>query len=140
MQKKPNVYFRGECVGEVFPIGESGEGIIQDRTDDEGQECAWALRQRDYKDGTNFIAEKPRLIRRLTPVECERLQGFPDSYTQWGVVDARKGLLEVSDTQRYKCMGNSVTTSVISAIGSKLLEHIKECECVKANGVMEGKC
>jgi len=45
----------------------------------------------------------------------------------------------ISDTQRYKCMGNSVTTSVISAIGSKLLEHIKECECVKANGAKKGK-
>jgi len=44
-------------------------------------------------------------IRRLTPIECERLQGFPDNWT--------KGL---SDCQRYKCLGNAVTTNVITAI------------------------
>lgn len=41
-------------------------------------------------------------IRRLTPTECERLQGFPDGWTGG-----------VSDTQRYKCLGNAVTVNVI---------------------------
>lgn len=50
-------------------------------------------------------------IRRLTPVECERLQGFPDNWTAG-----------VSDTQRYKMMGNAVTVNVIQAIGEKILE------------------
>ena len=50
-------------------------------------------------------------IRRLMPTECERLQGFPDGWTE--------GL---SDTQRYKCMGNAVTVNVIQAIGNKMLE------------------
>lgn len=50
-------------------------------------------------------------IRRLTPVECERLQGFPDNWTE--------GL---SDTQRYKCLGNAVTTNVIKVIIERLLE------------------
>ncbi len=49
-------------------------------------------------------------IRRLTPVECERLQGFPDGWTEG-----------VSDTQRYKCLGNAVTTKVIQAVMEKLL-------------------
>jgi DNA (cytosine-5)-methyltransferase 1 len=49
-------------------------------------------------------------IRRLTVVECERLQGFPDGWTE--------GL---SDSQRYKCLGNAVTTNVITAIMSKLI-------------------
>lgn len=44
-------------------------------------------------------------IRRLTPIECERLQGFPDNWTG--------GL---SDTQRYKCLGNAVTVNVINYI------------------------
>ncbi len=44
-------------------------------------------------------------IRRLTPTECERLQGFPDGWTEG-----------VSDTQRYKCLGNAVTVNVIEAI------------------------
>ena len=50
-------------------------------------------------------------IRRLTPVECERLQAFPDNYTKYGA----DGSL-ISDTQRYKCIGNAVTTTVITAI------------------------
>jgi DNA (cytosine-5)-methyltransferase 1 len=44
-------------------------------------------------------------IRRLTPIECERLQGFPDNFTEG-----------VSDTQRYKQMGNTITVNVIEAI------------------------
>ena len=52
-------------------------------------------------------------IRRLTPVECERLQGFPDNWTDG-----------VSDTQRYKQLGNAVTINVIQAIGEKILEII----------------
>ena len=49
-------------------------------------------------------------IRRLTPTECERLQGFPDGWTEG-----------VSDTQRYKTLGNAVTVNVIQAIMEKLL-------------------
>jgi len=44
-------------------------------------------------------------IRRLTPTECERLQGFPDGWTEG-----------FSDTQRYKMMGNAVTVNVIKAV------------------------
>ena len=50
-------------------------------------------------------------IRRLTPVECERLQGFPDGWTEG-----------VSDTQRYKTLGNAVTTNVIKEVITKLYE------------------
>ena len=50
------------------------------------------------------------LIRRLTPTECERLQGYPDGWTGGA-----------SDTQRYKTLGNSVTVNVIQAIMEKLL-------------------
>jgi DNA (cytosine-5)-methyltransferase 1 len=56
----------------------------------------------------SLVSEGTR-IRRLTPIECERLQGFPDNWT--------KGL---SDTQRYKCLGNAVTTNVIQSIGEMI--------------------
>jgi len=52
---------------------------------------------------------KDMKIRRLTPLECERLQGFPDNWTQG-----------ISDTQRYKCCGNAVTVNVIQAIMERL--------------------
>jgi DNA (cytosine-5)-methyltransferase 1 len=55
-------------------------------------------------------------VRRLTPLECERLQGFPDNWTEFGV-DGEK----MSDTQRYKMCGNAVTTNVVAAIAEKLL-------------------
>jgi DNA (cytosine-5)-methyltransferase 1 len=50
-------------------------------------------------------------IRRLTPVECERLQGFPDGWTEG-----------VSDTQRYKLLGNAVTVNVVEFLGWRLRE------------------
>lgn len=48
-------------------------------------------------------------IRRLTPIECERLQGFPDRWTEG-----------VSDTQRYKQLGNAVTVNVVEHIAKKI--------------------
>jgi DNA (cytosine-5)-methyltransferase 1 len=53
-------------------------------------------------------------IRRLTPRECERLQGFPDDWTKYGL-----GGELISDTQRYKMCGNAVTVSVVQEIARK---------------------
>jgi len=52
-------------------------------------------------------------IRRLTPIECERLQGFSDGWTEG-----------ISDTQRYKTLGNAVTTNVIEFLGKRILEKV----------------
>lgn len=54
-------------------------------------------------------------VRRLTPVECERLQGFPDNWTKFGV-----GNEPISDSQRYKMCGNAVTTNVIQAVFERI--------------------
>jgi DNA (cytosine-5)-methyltransferase 1 len=63
-------------------------------------------------------------IRRLTPTECERLQGFPDGWTSG-----------ISDSQRYKCLGNAVTVNVIKAIGMKLLvKSIRQYETYNTLG------
>ncbi len=56
-------------------------------------------------------------IRRLTPIECERLQGFPEKWTAFGSDDK-----PISDTQRYKCLGNAVTVPVIEAIMTAIRE------------------
>lgn len=55
-------------------------------------------------------------IRRLTPLECERLQGFPDNWTKFGADNEL-----ISDTQRYKMCGNAVTTNVVAAVVYKML-------------------
>ena len=57
-------------------------------------------------------------IRRLTPKECERLQGFPDDWTKFGIIDGQT--VEISDTQRYKTLGNAVTVNVITVIASRI--------------------
>ncbi len=54
-------------------------------------------------------------IRRLTPIECERLQVFPDNWTKWGI-NEKGEKVEMSDTQRYKMMGNALTTNVVTEI------------------------
>lgn len=63
----------------------------------------WGTVDRDYR------------IRRLTPRECERLQAFPDDWTRYGKDDEI-----ISDTQRYKCLGNAVTTSVVTYIADNM--------------------
>jgi len=59
-------------------------------------------------------------IRRLTPTECERLQGFPDGWTEYGI-NEKGEQIKISDTQRYRSLGNAVTTNVIKEIITKLL-------------------
>lgn len=54
-------------------------------------------------------------IRRLTPIECERLQTFPDDYTKYGI-NTNGDKIEISNTQRYKTIGNSWTLDVIAHI------------------------
>ena len=71
----------------------------------------------EFKRSVQKIYNATNKIRRLTPIECERLQGFPDNWTEG-----------VSDTQRYKQMGNAVTVNVIQSIGEKILEEIKSDE------------
>lgn len=64
-----------------------------------------------------FVKDDYR-IRRLTPTECERLQGFPDSWTAFGNYDGETKV--ISDTQRYKLMGNAVTVAVVKAVGEQI--------------------
>ena len=57
-------------------------------------------------------------IRRLTPIECERLQGFPDNWTKVGSEGP------ISDTQRYKMCGNAVTVDVVEAVAKKIKDVV----------------
>lgn len=64
----------------------------------------------DYGGGSENLCATARTVRRLTPLECERLQGFPDGWTDIGAWTDSKGKLhkESSDSARYKAMGNSI--------------------------------
>ena len=62
-------------------------------------------------------------IRRLTEIECERLQGFPDNWTKYGLYLDKEGNTikkEIAKTQRYKLLGNAVTVSVVEMVANKL--------------------
>ena len=58
------------------------------------------------------------VVRRLTPVECERLQGFPDGYTNipW------RNKPTAPDSRRYKAIGNSMAVPVMRWIGKRMMD------------------
>lgn len=62
-------------------------------------------------------------VRRLTPIECERLQGFPDDYTQ--IPWRGKSAEECPDGPRYKALGNSKAVPVVGWIGRRI-EAVEE--------------
>lgn len=80
---------------------------------------------RQAKDATDLIVEPNRqyaqLIRRLTPLECERLQGFPDDWTN---------IPGASDSARYRALGNSVAIPCVEFI-MKSLREVAELESEK---------
>jgi site-specific DNA-cytosine methylase len=67
-------------------------------------------------------------VRRLTPVECERLQGFPDNYTQ--IPYRNKPAENCPDGPRYKALGNSMAVPVMRWIGERIaaVDSIKTAE------------
>ena len=83
-------------------------------------ETASTLKQRDSKDATDLILSgggstkmeetTKSIVRRLTPMECERLQGFPDGWTDIGEWTDTSGKVhkESADSARYKALGNSI--------------------------------
>jgi DNA (cytosine-5)-methyltransferase 1 len=72
-------------------------------------------RAREDGSGQPIIQNQSK-IRRLTPLECERLQGFPDNWTKYGT----QGI--ISDTQRYKMCGNAVTVDVVEAVAKQIIK------------------
>lgn len=58
-------------------------------------------------------------IRRLTEIECERLQGFGDDWSRWGIYDGV--IKEISASNRYKMCGNAVSVPVVAAVGTTIL-------------------
>ena len=81
---------------------------------------------RGYKNSTStgsFIKTKDNKIRYLTEIECERLQGFPENWTQYG--NYNEIIKPISKTQRYKLIGNAVTVDIVELIAKrlKLIQH-----------------
>lgn len=86
------------------------------------------LSARYYKDGSEVLIEQDgKNPRKLTPRECARLQGFPDSFA-----------IPVSDTQAYRQFGNSVVVPLMAAVAKLIINKINELEISnRLNGYRE---
>jgi DNA (cytosine-5)-methyltransferase 1 len=121
-QNRERVFIVGHLGGEprrkVFPIfGTNGKALKQiiggsqgDRVYAPSGVSATLASQAGGKGAKTGLYKLDTRIRRLTPLECERLQGFPDNWTVG------------SDTQRYKQCGNAVTVNVVEAVMRGLYE------------------
>ena len=69
-----------------------------------------SLKRRDHKDASDLVCEIHKPVRRYTPLECERLNGYPDGWTDIGEWTDSKGKThkESTDSARYKALGNSI--------------------------------
>lgn len=70
-----------------------------------------------YIYNTNNVVRINSIVRRITPLECERLQGFPDNWTDGE-----------ADTARYKALGNSVALPCVNYVMSGILDVLDPCE------------
>ncbi len=86
------------------------------------QDVAWPLGASDGRK-VEVGVRSQMAVRRLTPVECERLQGFPDGWTQ--IPWKKKPVSECPDGPRYKALGNSMACNVMRWIGRRI-ERVDE--------------
>ena len=85
----------------------------------------------DYGGGTETLVKCNHIVRRLTPLECERLQGFPDGWTDIGEwVDSKGKKHKESDSPRYKALGNSIAIPPWKWVCKRL------CACYERDATM----
>lgn len=103
-EQVPALQARMETGGNQVPLTYQMNGFGDYRA----AEVASSCKQRDFKDSTD-LAITHMVVRRLTPMECERLQGFPDGWTDIGEWTDEKGKKHKdADSPRYKALGNSI--------------------------------
>lgn len=96
------------CAFDMLGFGQYGEGLT-----------ASTCKARDYKDATDLVVMPDGRVRRLMPVECERLQGFPDGHTS---VPYRGK--PAADGPRYKAIGNSMAVPCMQWIGRRIADAL----------------
>ena len=121
-QNRERIYLIGHLAGRsipgVFPIGEVTKDSCK-KTRNIYDYSRTILR--GYKNSSStgsFIKTKSNKIRYLTEIECERLQGFTDNWTQYG--DYNGAIKPIARTQRYKLIGNAVTVDIVTMIAKRL--------------------
>lgn len=106
------------------PCADRGQNIVAFPAELSGTQCASTKNVSPSLSVTHTTAVSDGMaVRRLTPMECERLQGFHDNYT---LVPHNKKT--AADGPRYKALGNSMATNVMRHIGDRieLVTHIME--------------
>jgi DNA (cytosine-5)-methyltransferase 1 len=101
--------------------------IQDDTTPKINEERAGCLRRDAGGEGACVMTPTMQ-VRRLTPVECERLQGFPDNYT--AIPRRKKPASECPDGLRYKALGNSWAVPVVRWIGRRIAAGVAAGEAL----------
>jgi site-specific DNA-cytosine methylase len=103
-EQVPALQARMGTGGNQVPLTYSRQAIGEYKESSTGSTCS----ARDFKDSTD-LAITHMVVRRLTPMECERLQGFPDYWTDIGEwIDEKGKKHKDADSPRYKALGNSI--------------------------------
>ena len=128
----------GNMIGRQDHNGPRGSGVNEEvaftvtATDVSGvaapyQDVVGALCNGDHKGvGSQYVSQgkcivSNYIVRRLLPVECERLMGFPDGWTEFSH-DGKP----ISDTRRYQMLGNSIVVSVVAYILMGIAENMRK--------------
>lgn len=97
---------------DMLGFGQYGDGIT-----------ASTCKARDYKDATDLVIDGGK-VRRTTPIEVERVMGFPDDYTR---IEWRgKSAEECPDGHRYKALGNSMAVNVMRWIAGRIEQYLSD--------------
>jgi DNA (cytosine-5)-methyltransferase 1 len=107
---------RAATQGVAYSIREDAKANNFSATELEVTPALQALRPSVQSHHAQTFVANNMAVRRLTPIECERLQGFPDDYTNipW------RGKGESPDSLRYKAMGNSMAVPCMNWIGQRI--------------------
>ena len=116
----PNLQARMGTGGNQVPLTYQMQGFGDYREGNVASSC----KQRDFKDGTD-LAITNMAVRLLTPMECERLQGFPDGWTDIGEwIDEEGRTHKQADSPRYKALGNSIALPFWYWMFCRMAEHL----------------
>lgn len=140
-QNRERIYLVGRladrCSGDVFPFHPPGCGDSQSKQSKIHPHTCGTITRNYYKQpnlgnyllclnkGENYTGTLSdgqwHRIRMLTEVECERLQGFPDDFTRYGIYDGKRKA--IGKAHRYALLGNAVSVPVVKAVAERIKEN-----------------
>lgn len=139
-QNRERMYLIGriadKCTADLFPLRQTGTINCQGKHDPSYPHCCGTLMRGYYRQPNlgNYLLrlnpdeaynetltpEQLMNVRMLTEIECERLQGFPDNYTRYGMYDGEKK--EIAKAHRYALLGNAVSVPVVREVATRIMQ------------------